>query len=308
MQQMYQALSWIFGGFLLITGLAVLFVSIYTGLCLIVISLFLLPPARDFVFSKTNKQITTKIRAIIIILLFFSIGLAGLFEQPKDAVESKTSEIKEERVSYFNSHKDEILESIQRAINNVAYESAIDQSSPFLIVGDQQLNELYGIAKSRLAQIEAGKKTEKLSEQLRNTPETYYNARKELYQQLADLHPNNKEFQEGIRLNSQKIKEKQKIAEEKNRQATVHKTRKERIESQFHFWDGSHNNLERYIKEHMHDPDSYDHVETVYWDKGNYLIVKTKFRGKNAFGALILSTFEAKVTLDGQILDVKKIE
>ena len=36
------------------------------------------------------------------------------------------------------------------------------------------------------------------------------------------------------------------------------------IESQFSTWNGSHIELSRLIKDSMHDPSSYEHVETTY--------------------------------------------
>ena len=65
-------------------------------------------------------------------------------------------------------------------------------------------------------------------------------------------------------------------------------------------WDDS----EKYIKDHLNDPDSYKHVETTYNDKGEYLVVITKYRGKNAFGAVITNTMMAKVDLSGNILEI----
>jgi lipopolysaccharide export LptBFGC system permease protein LptF len=75
--------------------------------------------------------------------------------------------------------------------------------------------------------------------------------------------------------------------------------RQKKINSQFSIWNGSHINLEREIKDSMHDPNSYQHIKTGYYDKGDYLIVTTTFRGKNAFGALIKNTVKAKVNLEG---------
>jgi len=54
----------------------------------------------------------------------------------------------------------------------------------------------------------------------------------------------------------------------------------------------------------MNDPDSYDHVETVYWDKGDHLIVRTTFRGKNAFGGIVRNSTRAKVDLDGNVIAI----
>ncbi len=56
----------------------------------------------------------------------------------------------------------------------------------------------------------------------------------------------------------------------------------------------------------MHDPDSYEHQKTIYYDMGDYLLVETTFRGNNMLGAKILTTYSAKVSLDGQILQFYK--
>lgn len=80
--------------------------------------------------------------------------------------------------------------------------------------------------------------------------------------------------------------------------------RKSLIESQFSSWDGAHINLEKSIKAQMHDPSSYKHVETRYQDKGNYIIVSTKFRGKNLYGAVVMNTVRAKVGNNGEILQI----
>ena len=54
----------------------------------------------------------------------------------------------------------------------------------------------------------------------------------------------------------------------------------------------------------MHNPKSYEHVQTVYWDKGDYLIVKTDFRGANAFGGIVLNSISAQVSLEGEVLRI----
>lgn len=95
------------------------------------------------------------------------------------------------------------------------------------------------------------------------------------------------------------------IAEkEKERLEEERRQRKEMIEKAFSAWDGSHRNLTAYIKENMNDPKSYEHVETVYWDMGDHLIVMTTFRGKNAFGGVVKNAVKAKVSLEGEILEI----
>jgi hypothetical protein len=80
--------------------------------------------------------------------------------------------------------------------------------------------------------------------------------------------------------------------------------RKEQIKTQFSAWDGSHRGLTALIKKTMNNPASYEHVETVYWDKGDHLIVKTTFRGTNAFGGIVTNWVMAKVDLNGNVIEV----
>lgn len=82
------------------------------------------------------------------------------------------------------------------------------------------------------------------------------------------------------------------------------KTRQEKIEEHFSAWDGSHRGLTKLIKESMNDPKSYQHVETRYADKGDYLIVVTTFRGKNAFGGVVKNSVTAKVDLNGNVISI----
>ena len=86
--------------------------------------------------------------------------------------------------------------------------------------------------------------------------------------------------------------------------ARIAAERKKKLEPQFSAWDGSHRGLERVIKKTMNDPDSYDHVKTVYWDMEKYLVLKTTFRGKNAFGGLVVDWVKAKSDMDGNIIEI----
>lgn len=54
----------------------------------------------------------------------------------------------------------------------------------------------------------------------------------------------------------------------------------------------------------MNDPDSYDHVETSYWDMEDYIVVLTTFRGRNAFGGVVKNSVKAKVSLDGEDIEI----
>ena len=87
---------------------------------------------------------------------------------------------------------------------------------------------------------------------------------------------------------------------------TPEELRKEKLKEQFSSWDGSHRGVEKHIKSIMHDPDSYDHVKTRYIDEGDHLIISTSFRGKNAFGGVVLNRYTAKVDLQGNVLQISR--
>ena len=82
-------------------------------------------------------------------------------------------------------------------------------------------------------------------------------------------------------------------------------TRKEKIEKAFSPWDGSHRNLETYVKDAMNDPGSYEHDATNYREIGqDTIFVMMSFRGKNAFGGVIKQTVTCYTDLDGNLISV----
>jgi hypothetical protein len=59
------------------------------------------------------------------------------------------------------------------------------------------------------------------------------------------------------------------------------------FQGNFSGWDGSYRPLEKLIKSNMNDDSSYKHVSTVYHlilNKDPHAVVKTTFRGTNAYG------------------------
>ncbi len=80
--------------------------------------------------------------------------------------------------------------------------------------------------------------------------------------------------------------------------------RQELIARQFSLWNGANRYLQDYIKDNMNDPDCYEHISTNYSDEGDYIIVNTKIRGCNAFGAKIIQVISAKIDLKGNILSI----
>lgn len=89
-----------------------------------------------------------------------------------------------------------------------------------------------------------------------------------------------------------------------NADGTPKTERQIQLDKQFSAWDGSHNTLTELIKKSMNDPESYEHVETNYWDMTDYIVVRTIYSGKNAFGGRVKNFVKAKFDNDGNLLEI----
>lgn len=85
-------------------------------------------------------------------------------------------------------------------------------------------------------------------------------------------------------------------------------TRKERIENLFSDWDGSQPEVEKWIKQHIKDPDSYKHIETRFIDRKNEVGVITTFTATNSFGGRVKTTCLAQIDTLGNLLSAELVE
>lgn len=63
-------------------------------------------------------------------------------------------------------------------------------------------------------------------------------------------------------------------------------------------WDGSHKGMVSATKAMMNDPESFDHIETRYIDRGNEIDLIMKFKGTNKLGGVVTNT--AKATINSE--------
>lgn len=87
---------------------------------------------------------------------------------------------------------------------------------------------------------------------------------------------------------------------------TKEQKRIKQIEDGFSPFNGSHTQLTRYIRKTLKDPDSYEHIETVYIDEQEHLIVRTKYRAKNSFGGYVVESVTAKADINGDLIQIIK--
>jgi hypothetical protein len=217
-------------------------------------------------------------------------------QQAKEKSE-KIAQLKQANIDHFSANRKQIILAATSALAAREYQSVISQTNKYLVSGNEELKKINTSAKTEIEKARKAKKTKQLLAELKKVPSSEYEKNIKLYQQLVSLHPNNQTYKNKVKAYSEKA------AKEKQEQLAA-EARKKQIEEQFSVWDGSHRNLEKVIKKAMNDPDSYEHVETIYSDRGDHLVVKTTYRGKNAFGGVVRNYVRAKVGLNGQIIQI----
>lgn len=295
----------------------------YDNKPLLIVLLFVLPPVGVIGIIKRNSLLWKKILysffALISSLMLLVIILA-IFN-PIDYYKSG--------VDNFNDGKYELaIKDFEKVgSNDTNYKDAVSKIG----IANQKIKELsIAIEKENIEKLKAYKDFQKtwsdsivkfwqgdyINKHLtsKNSDTIYFQLSKKAtegnWQSTAELHQSiyQKQF-DSISINkfNNKLKTVIKIIpnEEQQNQNNVIAVRQNKIKLQFSSWDGSHSALKSYVKDNMNDPSSFDHIKTTYSDKGNYLLVQMKFRGKNSFGAKIIEVVTAKVDLEGNILFVQ---
>ena len=321
MSYVYVATGWLFGLVFALMGLLQTLSYPLASVALLLAACFLLPPIRQFVFSKLRKELQGGARAAIVFVLFLTFGgLVTVEEQwankraETKANQAKASRIereKQSRQAHFNSTREQILSRLNTSFKNQDYKKVMKIAEIYLEIGDPEVQSIYDQSRQRLEVTQRERKIETLVAKLAYLPDSEVKENAGIYRQLAALKPDNDTYKEkyahynGILMEQRRVAKAKAQAElEKQEQQAA---RKKLIAKQFSSWDGSHYNLTQYIKNNMNDPKSYDHVETRFGDMGSYVVVVTTFRGKNAFGGVVKQTYRAKVDLEGNIIEAHSL-
>jgi hypothetical protein len=214
-----------------------------------------------------------KISFLNILLIFIAISLfVGLIDDIKKSSSHKTK-TQSSRIQFekdIEIHYGHI--NIPLQTNNYEYViSELKLFKQFNMIDYKNIRELYINA---------------LEFKVSKIPYSDFQSNFDIYKELSSFDPENDKFKKKLNHYQNKL------------------NRVRLIENHFSSWNGSHNGLTEYIKKFMHDPSSYKHVETFYNDYGNYLVIKTKFRGKNAFGGIVINSISAKVDLNGNVIEI----
>lgn len=204
----------------------------------------------------------------------------------------------------FSANRDQIITQMNNAIAVRDLDEAKKLAEKYSSISD--IAFMGAVAKYRdlQSQVDRESKVKALLAQTKTLKVTDYASAVQIYSKLAELDPDNQTYvktlarYEKIKLDAEE-KARKEVAAQQAREA-----RKKEVESQFSSWDGSHRTFERLIKQTMNDPDSYEHVETRFADNGDYIRVFAKFRGKNAFGGMVVDSAIADFTITGDLIRV----
>lgn len=245
-----------------------------------------------------KKTVVTKKKTSFVtwlVTIFIVIGVIGAITgESKDEKRIKQAKkdaaaienVHKQNVVYFKSHSDEVFSSIEKEIKAGNFGNASAITAQYLSTNDSKILSYHKEARSKT-----------ILKRLKGIPAKDFGVNKALYAELLQLNPENSEYKNKLNIYTKKLAA-------KNAKDKAAEDRKKLIEQSFSSWDGSHRGLEKVIKASMNDPDSYEHVETRYGDKGSYLFLQTTFRGKNKFGGTVKQTVSANASLEGVILKV----
>jgi hypothetical protein len=292
-----KALKWIVGAFTIMMGLGSFGNYFLSGVLLVLVGIYILPPIQKLLENRFEILIPRYLKYVIVIGVFILAGFVKDFEQ--EGVDKRADQIVQQSITAVSENEFDKAETLLNEADKL-YNSDNNKASNIEDMLDKFKSEnflkksLVGLSEDefgKLKQDDLNKKflnNDKLNDLLILKMQKSADSRAEFIKEI--------EAQE-------RLEKERELKEKREAKAAA---REKKIEDQFSAWDGSHRKLEDFIKKNMNDPDSYEHVETVYWDRGDFLVVKTTFRGNNAFGGKVKNSVRAKVSLDGEILEILK--
>lgn len=299
-------ISWTFGIIMIIVGLIIMIGGmLLSGLILAFIGLTLIPNFRVFLTEKTNIVAGSDAKKLIYLVLWLAfvgsivywsiderqkLEIAKVEEQrvkqnkiqsEREARLVKLKKDRDDRTVYFNKNKESVIKEINSLKEKKEYRMALEKANLYIQTNDKDLIALKDDIASMQRKIEIERKTDKILSDLKTIPAANIDENYKLYNELVNMHPENNKYQKKMNHYKDKVIERDaRIAAEKIFYGEIP------IRSA---WDGSYREVERYLESVAHDPDSID-VENCtepYKAKTGWIVL-CKYRGKNAFGGMIL--------------------
>lgn len=205
---------------------------------------------------------------------------------------SKQSEQREQRKSELASSKADILSKAEGLLAANKAQEALTLANQYLAVTkDPDLVRLQSRANLAV-----------MKQDLANEDSLPIERRAQIYTTLMQEEPGSfGQYREKL----DKVNEALAIKKKMQAAAAQRAALETKVQSQFSGYDGSHRKVEAAVKASMHNPDSYEHVETRYQAGTEAITVVTTFRGTNKFGAVVTNKAIATVDGDGNVLSLE---
>jgi hypothetical protein len=299
MKTIMKILKWFFGITFTLGGIGTIFESFLIGLIFIVLGLFILPPTYEIFEKKTNLNLSSKAKwfTVIIICIISSFAINNSNTEKDKEVDLITKKASE----FINNGQ---IDSAKVYIKQAKEKYSTTENKAVILENELTKYKSKSFAEETLAAM-SDEEFEKLKS---NNLSKSYLSQTKLNSEFIQLMKTKAPEREKIIAEVKKKKEQERIAKEleikRKEQEEFNKNRKENIEKQFSPWDGSHPRLSRMIKENCRNPDSYEHIETRFIDKGNYLFIVTKYRAQNGFGGMSIGKVSANVDFKGNVIKI----
>lgn len=293
--------GWVIGISIIFLGLIFILDKVIFGLLLIIMGITFIPLFRDWLKKITKKDISFKLRqplysvfVMILIAVFINSVIAEknamdrVFKEKieKERLESiqRKAELLKKKSKDFKNNKDKILSRAKIFIKNKQYKDGLIVVNYYESTNDKDLLALKKEIQTIQKDIHKKKRTKEILLKLKKLPVSKINDNYNLYKELSKLHPNNKKYPKKMKLYADKIAkvEAKKIAEK------IFYGDKPTKSS----YDGSYPVVKFYLRQAMHDPSSLDinNCSSVYKIEDKGWAVKCSYRGKNAFGGIVLNS------------------
>ncbi|WP_342133524.1 hypothetical protein [Hydrogenophaga sp. OTU3427] len=205
---------------------------------------------------------------------------------------ARVAKVKKDRLDEYNNKKPEILAKLESLISSGKGRDALTLANGYLTVTKDP----------DLARVQYRADLASMREELKDEKSVPLERLVKIYETLQTEEPGSASAYQA------KLKDAKELLAIQEKVKAAAKSRQEleaSVTKQFSGFDGSHRNVEAAIKARMHNPGSYEHVQTKYSVGANSITVYTTFRGTNGFGGTVTGFAVAEVDGQGQLLSLR---
>ena len=298
---LHKIFGWVIGISIIFLGLVFILGKTIFGLLLIIMGITFIPSFRDWLRKTTRRNISFKSRQLlysvfgmILIAIFINSVIAEknttdrVFKEKreKERLESiqRKAELLKKKSEDFKNDKDKILSRAKTFIKNKNHKDGLTVVNYYAFTNDKDLLALKKEIQTIQRDIHKKKRTKEILSKLKKLPASKINDNYNLYKELSKLHPNNEKYPKEMKLYADKIA---KVKAEKIAEKIFYGDKP--VQSS---WDGSYSAVKSYLKRAMNDPSSLEmnNCSSVYKIDDKGWAVKCSYRGKNAFGGMVLNS------------------